>query len=318
MPFPLAILSLSVSLTWSAPWPGCPTQAEVEQAIHHDPSGGGSRTTRDDTIRAAATVEQTREGFRLRLDTTIDGVTTSHREIDAPTCAELADAVAVSISLAVESSTTEPPRAEPVRPPPPPPQPSFVRNVDVDIDDGRAPLSSTQHRRLAIGGAGMLSAGAFGSPAYGVGGGVAWIHDRVNRFGIDGAYFVPSQVDEANRTISGRFHLLTFGATACRDLFEDGGFVLSPCAGAEIGRAHARGVVGGNVNESTEESSLWLALRGGAALRYRITDTIAVRGDLGAIVPLIRDRFTIEGVGMVHRPAVVSFRGGLGAEILFF
>jgi hypothetical protein len=135
-----------------------------------------------------------------------------------------------------------------------------------------------------------------------------------SRLAIDVVYFPPGAVDPSARGIGGQFDLVVVGATACRSLLS-ATLDLAPCAGVEGGRIGAYGA-GSQVVESIDEARPWVALRAGALLSYPV-GRFAIRADLGAVVPLVRDHFLIAGLGTVHTPAPVTLRGLAGIELRF-
>jgi hypothetical protein len=111
----------------------------------------------------------------------------------------------------------------------------------------------------------------------------------------------------------GSLSLLTFGARACFDAGDaklDGAL----CAGVAFADVHG---VGRGVTPARDADATWWAPELGAEGRLRLSSHLALR--LGAIAsaPLSRQRFTIDGLGVVARPAVVGLRMAIGPEVLF-
>jgi hypothetical protein len=89
---------------------------------------------------------------------------------------------------------------------------------------------------------------------------------------------------------------------------------LSPCAGIDAQVVFASGF---GAPQNYDTSAAWMSAAGGALVRLPMTSWLALRGDADAIVPFSRPRFVVEGDGVVHKPAALGVRGGIGAELLF-
>jgi hypothetical protein len=297
MPGLSIVLLGSVTLTWIAP-SECPGRDIVEREIA---VAGGPSASRD--VVADANVERVSDRvWRLRLATQIDGVK-NERWLEAPSCAELAEAAALVLALDAGTEERTPRSAEPEAPAPP--------IATEDAPPERAPGSAA--RWFAVGVSGGIDVGALASPALGVGASAAWLPGR-SRLAIDVVYFPPAAIERSGRGIGGQFNLFVAGATACRSLL-DAKLDLAPCAGVEAGRIAGHGT-GSLVVASIDEARPWVALRAGVLLAYP-AGRFAVRADLGAVVPLVRDSFLIAGLGTVHTPAPVTLRGLAGVEVRF-
>jgi len=105
----------AVDLTWDAP-AGCPPQAELERQISTLLAG---HAPADDRPRVAFRVE--RRGPQWLLHGEIHSAQASgRRDLGAATCAELVEAAALIVAIAVDPSFVP---GEPAVPPPPPPPP---------------------------------------------------------------------------------------------------------------------------------------------------------------------------------------------------
>ena len=101
---------------------------------------------------------------------------------------------------------------------------------------------------------------------------------------------------------------------------------MAPCAAVEIGQLFAKGF---GVSDPRRGASVWVALKGGGALVWRPfekkykhkynnpLDHLGIAARIELVVPLVRPRFIIEGIGPVHSPAALAGRGSLGIEISF-
>jgi hypothetical protein len=287
-------------LVWDAP-AECPSHDVVEREIARALGGAPRRD-----VRADAKVERiAAASWRLHLATEVAGHV-SHRELDAPTCAELAEATALVVAL---ESGNEAAPSPPPRTPPAPPETTTSSDSPPFQESGATAVART----IAIGISGGLSLGALANPAYGAALSAAWLPGRA-RVGLDVVFFPPVHIGEAATGIGGEFELYLAGVVGCYSLL-DGKLGIEACVGAEAGRLAARGE-GPRVEESFDEARPWLAARAGALVTYPI-GRLVVRADLGAVVPFRRDRFLIEQVDTVHSAAVITFRGLAGVEMRF-
>lgn len=107
-------------------------------------------------------------------------------------------------------------------------------------------------------------------------------------------------------SIGGDFHLVAAGMAGCLAARTVG---VSACFGPEIDHMTGKG---SGVSQPGTGSASWVgalfALRG----EVPITSWLSIMLQAGAMVPLQRHEFEIEGVGLVHRPASVAARAGLG------
>jgi hypothetical protein len=112
----------------------------------------------------------------------------------------------------------------------------------------------------------------------------------------------------------GDFTLVAASGRGCYVLHYSG-FEIAPCAAAEIDLISGRGF-GADVPQSN--SGRWVTALAGGLAEWAIRRWVALRLSADATAPLSRPVFALEGLGAVHRPAVIGFRGALGAELRFF
>jgi hypothetical protein len=169
--------------------------------------------------------------------------------------------------------------------------------------------------RLVAGGIGDI--GTLGVPtlAVEVGGAVL-----VRPFRVDAAVaFWPTRevaLGDSGET-GGRLDLITGALSACwapPPLARAVGPRLEvdlPCVGAEVGRMGGEGF---GVTEEREGGGVWAAARLGAAGSFLFEPWIALRLRVEAVVPAVRPRFQLGGVGTVHEP-VLAGRAALVLEL---
>jgi hypothetical protein len=82
------------------------------------------------------------------------------------------------------------------------------------------------------------------------------------------------------------------------------------CVGFEVGAMHGRGA---QISESRRDRLPWAAVALDGAVAFTPIRRLAIVVGVGIHVPVVRPRFSIDGLGRVHEPAPVtgSVRGGL-------
>jgi hypothetical protein len=282
------------AIEWNAP-PGCPSKAQIISDIDATIdrsvlSAGGSR------LRARATVIQEIDRYRLEMQIA-SSATAESKVMEAESCATLASAFAFIVAFTLDPSAAVQKKAPAVlasTSPAPLPAPA-------EPDEAGHP-ASTWFRSFGIGPVVATGAGFLPIPALGIGaraglgasprwelGGAYWL-PRSSRVGVGDA---GGNVDLAVATISGCFPL--------------NGASLLACAGAELGRMHARGA---SIPVQSAGTSLWLAPTVGLATKLSVGQNLAfdLRFDVG--VPVFRPRFVLQNLGgnpevEVYRPAPV-------------
>lgn len=317
-----------VELRWAAP-DGCPPVTVLREQIEHHlgrpldevPPGrvfAGARVQRRADARYWAEIE-------LR---TPSGV--GRREVDADTCAQLTEGVAIVVSLAIDTwleSQTAPevapdpdpePAPEPVprpRPPPssvPPPAEPAETAVSAPARAPRPParVDSTIALRPGLG-VGTLPFGASTALALGLAG----PHWRLAMVGAH--HFTRRARFEQAPGVGVDMRLYTIGVEsgyAFTWSLGDLGLELPVRAGIEMGPLVGRGV---GVQTPTTARPLWLAGGLGAGLAVVPTRWIAIGLQADAVLPLLRPAFDVEPLGVVHRVGSAGFRACAAVELRF-
>lgn len=252
--------------------------------------------------------ERTAKGFRSSIVTS-DGMQRSLVD-DTSSCEGLAEAtlLAVRLTLDVPPSASQP---APVTAPvtvaaPAPPSPP-----------DEAPRAPAPARRAWLGAeiiAGATLAVGIGSPvAPGFRGGAATTLDTGRwSIGITGV-LLPSQTrDVGSGTVD--VSVAGGGLEACGRARVGRPFLLSLCSRAEVLRlsGSARGFA--RAEEHARPMFTGTLLGRGQA---RVAGPVAAFIELGAVIPVVRERFAIDGVGVVYEPPFVAGSGGLGALVDF-
>jgi hypothetical protein len=321
----------ALRLEWSAPG-GCPNGVEVLERIE---ALLGTRIAdlRPEPISARGSVvvvEALR--FELHLETEQRGQRFV-RSMQAPSCAELGDAGALVLALALDpelverqarateskppetsSLPTTPPPALPTpevpKAPPPPPRQTLSPRVDDPADEPSRPTGALESfaRIGLLADLGTVSDASFGARATVATG----LGDFRAELGF--SWLPPVRSFTArNPDRGGEIDLLAADLDGCFLPFH-GALEVQGCAGLEVGRVHGEGF---GTAADTEGSALWL----GASLtllgRLRATRSLVVVASVGPLFVPQDTEFTLENVGIVHRVPNVVNRFGLGIEAAF-
>lgn len=310
-------------LVWQAPR-GCPAADEVAAAVARLLSAGVPGGKR--TLLVQGSVTSTSRGAELRLEMR-EGERPSRRELSAKTCAELSDAAALVIALAINPELasaaqvmTVPPVALecPVQGPPecpappvcelpspsPAPAPSCPVLTTPDVSTGPAEVAASSGFRGAIGVSATLGA----LPQ-------AWPSPKVSA-----AYAVPQGRLElsvgmawATRASSGgatvaTFHLLKLTPRGCL-AHHLGSVTLDYCAGVETGLLRAQGF--GTDTVHTRWSG-WVSplLAVDFALPAALPGLVL---DFQVATALVRDRFRLAQTSVFRPSLILPSIGVLGS-----
>jgi hypothetical protein len=253
-----------------------------------------------------------RGGWRLRLETAPAG---GAREISAASCAELADAAAVAIAMTIQSmdapAGARPPppsrlAASAPSPSPPPPPPADAALSRAAPAGNSAPRV---HPAVALGLVG--EAGALPQPTAGVELEAALAFRRV-RLALGGTVLVPRE-RRLSGDQGGSFDLAAGSMLVCLP-YDAGSFTVRGCAGFELGYLWGQGV---GVSQPRLGGALWEALRGDIGLVLPLGGDLGLVARAGAVAPLSRPQFALDGTVPVHKPSAVTGRVAVGVELGF-
>jgi len=339
-------------LEWDAP-ADCPDAAYVRGQVERLLGGGKLSATARLVARARAA--RFGQAWQVHLTTQREGSPAAERKLQAESCRSLADATALIIAVAVDPASVAAARAAgldasvalapdaaaldagidaPEEAPPPAlvvPTGEAADAADAQPPEAGGPPSPRAPAESApsppappepagalprLGGiVGIEIAGDLGTlpgAAYGV------IADAGLRLGSwralgRGFFWPPVHGSAAGSTGGGDFELLGGALNTCY-AFPWRDVEVGPCAGLEAGSLRGSGT---GVGLASSGSGLWLAATAGGLGMWRFLPAWALRLELGAAVPLRRDRFVLDNVGFVHQAAPVSGRAALGAELRF-
>lgn len=299
------------ALAWSAP-AECPTQDDVRRAVEDAagrPVEGGVR------VRAAVT-RLGADRFRLELETTgPEGV--GHRVLEGPTCQELADAVAVIVSLAIESGSPEEDGTATGGAPPAPALAAAPARSPARPVAGERPPRAARGRRddreaalhAEVRGWVGVDVGTLPQPAAGVGVGTSF-GARGLRVDVAVTYFFDRRATPDGASASGAdVGLIEASLGACRAFGLGARWELRFCGAVHAGllRAAAFGVEGARSAETG-----WAAASADGSLWWIPPGPISFFVGVGALAPFLRPLFVLGSGQELHRPEAVSARFSLG------
>jgi hypothetical protein len=238
------------------------------------------------------------------------------RELKGASCAEVADAAAVAMAMAIHA--TEAPEAEPEVATP---ASTAAAAPAVNSDQTAPPVSAEPSHRASARAArsvtfgaglyGALDAGAL--PQVTPGGELdAWVGVGALRVAALGAWFVPQEKRLADGT-GGHFELVFGGVLLCAER-PLGQFALRACGGGEFGQLSARGI---GVAQSHSVDSPWRAARAEIITALALAGPLRGAAAIGASVPFVRRDFVLNQAEPVYQPASVGGRGWIGLELSF-
>lgn len=312
------------TLSWEAP-PLCPDEQTVRAQIA---SLIGDTDVAEPVHITARIAPTAAHGWRASLSTETRGAPGT-RTLDAASCPELADAVAVILAWMIDPAMrarTAPPApvsglavaaaAPPSTPPPTAPAPQAPPETPrVATNEQPPPPRASQPRawrvRVALGARGDL--GPLPSFAVGPAARVSIVRGRWRVF-VHGSWR-PSQRYEltASPSTGGDFDLWTAGAGACLR-WPSRPVTPTVCAGLEAGALSGAGF---GVTRPGTDREPWIAASAGAGIELPVASWLAFTARASALVPFVRPRFVIENVGEVFQPSPVGLLTEIDAEVIF-
>lgn len=315
-------------VTWRAP-ASCPDEAAVTSRLRDTLGTELASFGRDWQVQGQ--VQRAAEGqwrlvLELREPQQPSTVAARQRVLHARRCADLVEAAAVAVALAlgdareVAASADSPAAAPPAAPSPPAPSPPTPpgdapadgANPGIDLAGSeaapltRAALPKSLNASLEA----LLDTASVSGPALGgslaVGG---WLGD----FALDAhAVWLPAREEEIGAGQSAEFALLAAGARLCARLWGSAqGLSLAGCGGMEVGRfsAESHGLVAAGQTQDP-----WLAPSLGVDLRGHFLGPLAARSRLELLAPLRRQEYRVDLSEPVHEIPALTVRWSLGFE----
>jgi hypothetical protein len=291
------------ALEWSAP-KGCPGHADVLARMTRllgKPPGSASASALSVRGEVTELPSQAHDRFRVRLlSQTAEGP--SERRVDGVSCERVTDAAVLILAMAIDAEAV----AARLNTPSPPPLPP--RHEPAPAPEPAPPRIALWARAGALADAGALPRI---NPGFAVGLGVSvgrvWLE-------AEGRKWLAQRIEAPDRPDAGGwFERQAFALRTCFE-FGAGSFSAGPCAGTSVGWMSGEGY---GISDPAESGSAWVEAFAGGALRQRLSELFALRADLDAVTPLVNPRFSIGGVGSVHRAPFVFGRGALALELHF-
>lgn len=284
--------SKAFALSWSAPGE-CPREAEVEGYVEHDLGAIAHGRT---VVRASGVVSVQSDGrYEVELDLDTGAARSSRRELTGVSCAEVSEAAALVVALTIRAEAEPEPKPAPEAAREPAPEPAVNRHV-----------------RPYLAAALALDVGSLPKPTVGLAlaSGVTFGWLRVEPAL---AFYAPESGDIAGTGEGAHFVLGAAQLRACAP-FPSSALWLAPCVGGGIDLIHASGFGA----DETRTASTFDAFGTGALLAgWDISPIISARLDVGAVLPLARPSFVVDGQGQVYHRGSVALRSLLGFELHF-
>ncbi len=296
------------AIQWEAP-AGCPTQAEVEEAIA-DLAG---RIPLLGELDARAVVESVDGVWTLRLEVVGDHELQPQR-FKADDCQTLATAAALVVAVLLDPVATalsvvpsEP--AEPIVSPEAEPMVAST-SEPVRPEARSAPSRWRFGMHLEVG-------GEFGAVPRGTGGARIGLMVRRRRFEARaiGSYWLPRRTQPGSSP-GARVQMGAAGLAACF-VAGQGRFDVPMCAAIEGGAVRAVGV---DVAAGRTAVIPWLAATVGPGVRWWLRPRFAFVASAEVFAPILRTRLTVGQVDdgrIVHDAAQAGFRGLVGVAVDF-
>jgi hypothetical protein len=226
------------------------------------------------------------------------------RELEASSCADLAEAAAVAMSVSIRAVAGNPPplSAAPPAAPASPPVETLARPAPLPP---RPPWGGTAAASLGADAGELPGVGLALSVSVGVTRGAA----RLNAIG---GWLPPRDSLRPDRT-GGTFQLAFGGVEACFAPPRAGWTALG-CIGGELGIQHGAGT---GVPTPESGSALWRAARASLGIVVHTTDTLGFLVQATGVVPLAPAHFVLDHATVVYKPAPIAGRLAAGLELTF-
>lgn len=306
---PAAAIAAELSLEEPA---ACLTEGDLSFRVERllgQPLGGVA------SMQLSVRIEPTPQGFSARLELSRPGGERGARFLRAVSCAELSEALALAIVVAI-GPLDGPDEPAPVRYVPLEPAPASAEAAPVDAAAASPPEPATRGPAIAgsawmVGDTGTLPVPGLGLatgvgvfwPGFGLRAMATWLPEREGN--LDGADASPPGAS---------IGLLAGSALACVPIAVNASDIgLDACAGWELGQLSGSGT---DVSVPYHQRRLWSAARLDLQGRWAVPDTaLAIELLVTAAAPFTRDDFIVKDLGSIHRPANVVGRFGVGVSL---
>ena len=290
-------------IAWSAP-AECQNTAEVERRLEsllgYAVDEGSLPPTRVQMGWSA------QRGWEVRVTVQL-AAGARERALDAPSCADAFDVVALSLALILDPSFAEPtpaaeqPDAAPAggaevelaaAPPEPPftPPPVQARPVAAEPGEGAAPASRARRVTLELGGGALTDLGVFPVPQFGAALRLGLRH-RSLLLELEGAGLASESTRFDGAEYPVNFYTVFGAVRACLAPRFGERLAWAACAGGELGSlgTHEQGGV------SRRAGGTWLAAEASTGPEFTATRGLRAFARVRAVSPLIRHEFFLSG-----------------------
>ncbi len=319
-----AVDTLEPFLVWHAP-AGCSTAAAVRERVRE--LSGEPDLELGRVRRVEGSVRETASGWALEL-TLLTVLGQRKRQLESPHCADLAEAAAVAITLALEAARSHEPfpdneraRADSEDASSAPrasaasdgPQGSSVvpDTSALEASTPGAPPPARSNGSVWLGAELLLDVSFLPAPAPGPSLLAVWRWEALQL----GAYaaWLPGSERSLGPGQSVAFSLLLGGVRACYALGH-GLLDTALCAGLEAGRLSA---TGSGLLGARRANDPWLAPQLGLELGAPVSELVVLHARVDAIAPLLRQGYAVNDTEAVHRVASVGLRAAVGLLLAF-
>ena len=287
-------LPIELSVSRSAAAQACPDGAELRAIIEQVARGPLPVAGAAGVPGIAAEVGFDRSEERFRAMVRLAGAKTGERELTdtGPTCAPIAQAVAITLVLLADHGS----EAKAVSPPTPP--------VETPVQRLRSWRAA---RASLLGGVGLGLVGASSLDAS-----VGLSAERSSGWGLGGDLFFVAPQRTASPPGEVRVWLLAAEAQLCRAMGDSRRMLLRVCAGGAAGWLAGRGF-----GYPTSQSSgfPWFAASARVGLGGPIAGRLRWTGQAELLVPLRRQTFSIDNLGVAWESRPTGGRLDLGVEV---
>lgn len=286
-------------------------------------------------IRVDATVERTDGGWSLHAEFDAGPGRAGQRTFEAAACRTVTQAAALAIAIAVDPGVLDrwvpmadelPEAAAPPGPALPEPEASAVEPAEPATPIGPieaaastpaaaepAAREPSSRWRGLLGVAGTLDGGALPGVGLGVAAALGVLHGRFRGEVVGSRRFATRRAAAADPRVGGTFTQWWVGARGC-GVPRLGPVELPLCAGFDGGRTIGKGT-GTDLRARHTTPQPWWAVVAEAGLAWPVRPWLALTARATLAVPLVRQTFSIAGLGDVHRVGPVQGRGALGLEL---
>jgi hypothetical protein len=317
---PASAQSGAQPVVWYRASAGCPDGAAFLSRLERRGLHGKIASV-GDRVDFVVTLGSGHDGPSGTLERQTDAGTVAVRALEAESCEDVADGIALSLALTFQPAAstsvaaTAPDSAELARRNPARAEPRVPRSTSraPGIPDSatRGEDGSEGAGHWALGAQAMLVTGIAPTvmPVMGVFVERAFAGRGVLRPNVRVSLLLAQSTTETSRGDL-RLRLGTVRLEGCPVAFGAGAVALHPCAAVDVGVAVADG--GGPHGRS--DASPWLDAATHARLAWSPLDALVIEGQAGAVVPITRHELAFANPAEVaHTTATVAFAGGLGA-----